>query len=61
MRDRTALEIERHTLLCSIERCRQIVGLKRDVERLKNQLAALDRQLGIDYEDPGATAFSSGS
>lgn len=51
MKDHTALEIERHTLLCSIERCRHIVGLKRDVERLKDQLAAVDRQLAVDYDD----------
>lgn len=55
--DRTALEIERHTLLCSIDRCRQIVGLKREVERLKNQLAAVDRQLAVDYDNPVATVF----
>lgn len=59
MKDRPTLEIERHTLLCSIERCRHIVGLKRDVERLKNQLAAVDRQLALDYDNPGATVFNS--
>ena len=59
MKDRTALEIERHTLLCSIERCRHIVGLKRDVERLKNQMASIDRQLAADYDDPGATGLRS--
>jgi hypothetical protein len=50
VKDRAVLEIERHTLLCSIERCRHIVGLKRDVERLKNHLAAVDRQLAVDYD-----------
>lgn len=59
MKDRTALEIERHTLLCSIERCRHIVGLKRDVERLKNQMASIDRQLAADHDDAGAAVLSS--
>jgi hypothetical protein len=61
MKDRTVLELERHTLLCSIERCRHIVGLKRDVERLKNQLAAVDRQLDAVYDNPGAAVFHSAS
>ncbi len=60
MKDRPALELERHTLLCSIERCRHIVGLKRDVERLKDQLASVDRQLAGGYDDSGATGFRSG-
>jgi hypothetical protein len=57
--NRASLELERHTLLCSIERCRHIVGLKRDVERLKNRLASLDRQLALDYEEPGPADFRS--
>jgi hypothetical protein len=59
VKDRTTLEFERQTLLCSIERCRHIVGLKRDVERLKDQLASVDRQLAVDYDSPGATVFRS--
>ncbi len=60
MKDHMALEIERHTLLCSIDRCRQIVGLKREVERLKNQLAAVDRQLAVVYDSSGANSLPSG-
>lgn len=59
MKNRTSLELERHTLLSSIERCRHIVGLKRDVERLKNQLAAVDRQLAVDRDSPGTAVFRS--
>jgi hypothetical protein len=55
VKNRATLEVKRHTLLCSIERCRQIVGLKRDVDRLKNQLAEVDRLLAVDYDDLGAT------
>ena len=59
MKDRMSLETERHTLLCSIERCRQIVGLKRDVERLKSRLATIDHQLAAFYDYPGATVLRS--
>ncbi len=59
MNDRIALEAERHTLLCSLERSRHIVGLKKDVERLKNQLAIVDRQLAFNYDRPGTTLFHS--
>lgn len=57
MKNRMALENERHTLLCSIERCRQIVGLKQDVKRLKEQLAAVDRQLAMACEHPDVSGF----
>jgi hypothetical protein len=43
--DREFLRTRKRLLICSIERNRRIIGMEREVQRLKAELAEVDRKL----------------
>jgi hypothetical protein len=43
--DRELLRTRKRLLICAIERNRRIIGMEREVQRLKSELAEVDRKL----------------